>query len=151
MTSCHLRFEAQRPLSEAYPTELTAVGDHIRKRRLDLGLLQRDVAGRIGVTALTIKNWELGHTEPEICYGPSIIDFLGYVPMHKPETVRDQLLAYRMIHGVSQRKAARRIGVDPTTWYFWENRVSEPTLERPKMKFDTHVLSILRKSAFHDE
>lgn len=106
---------------------------------MDLGLRQREVAHLIGVTALTIKNWELGHTEPEICYGPSIIEYLGYVPMYRPVTVPDQLLVYRFINGYSQRKAAKHIYVDPTTWYFWENRISELTLQLPRMRVETHV------------
>ena len=56
-----------------------AVGDHIRKKRMDLGLLQREVAEIISVTVSSIYNWEHG-TEPELQYNPSIIKFLGYIP-----------------------------------------------------------------------
>ena len=38
--------------------------EHIRKRRLDLGLLQYEVATAIGVTESTVWNWKHG-TEPE--------------------------------------------------------------------------------------
>jgi DNA-binding XRE family transcriptional regulator len=50
-------------LPPGYPVELRSIGDHIRKRRLDLGLLQIEVAAQIGVTENTVLNWEHG-TEP---------------------------------------------------------------------------------------
>lgn len=36
----------------------------IRKHRLDLGLLQREVAERIGCDKMTMVNWEKGHRMP---------------------------------------------------------------------------------------
>jgi len=61
--SIHIPFEKQ-PLA-GYPTNPVTIGDHIRKRRMDLGLLQREVAEIIGVTESSIWNWEHG-TEPEL-------------------------------------------------------------------------------------
>jgi DNA-binding XRE family transcriptional regulator len=55
-----LVIRSPKPLDRAYPTELRSIGDHVRKRRLDLGLLQRDVALRIGVDKTTVFNWEAG-------------------------------------------------------------------------------------------
>lgn len=43
---------------EAYPANPKTIGEHIRKRRMDLGLMQKEVAGIIGVTESTIWNWE---------------------------------------------------------------------------------------------
>ena len=40
---------ASRPLPPAYPRELKTLGDHLRKKRLDLGLLQKDVSQSLGV------------------------------------------------------------------------------------------------------
>jgi len=51
-------------MSCAYPKVLKTVGDKIRKRRLDLGLLQREVAERVGVNETTILNWEKNRTQP---------------------------------------------------------------------------------------
>ena len=97
MLSCHLTLEAEKPLHKSYPTALLTLGDHIRKHRLDLGLLQREVAERIGVTADTITNWELARTEPGIRCLVAIIDFLGYVPFSRGETFPEKLNAYRMM------------------------------------------------------
>ena len=82
-------FSALKPLNPAYPAKLETVGDHLRKRRLDLGLWQKQVAEQIGVTTCTITNWELNRTEPEIRYYPPIIDFLSYVPFEVGESFPD--------------------------------------------------------------
>jgi DNA-binding XRE family transcriptional regulator len=55
------------------------LGDHLRRRRLELGLYQKDVAIQIGVTASTIWNWEHGWTIDKR-FVPLIVDFLGYRP-----------------------------------------------------------------------
>lgn len=60
----HVILRGQRPLPAAYPKELKTLGDQLRKRWLDLGLLQRDVARELGVSVATITNWELHHTMP---------------------------------------------------------------------------------------
>ena len=75
-----------RPLPATYPRRLRTLGDHIRKRRLDLGLLQRDVAQQLGANPDTVKNWEMGYTAPALWFIPRIIRFLGYVPF---DTTRD--------------------------------------------------------------
>lgn len=40
---CHVTLSAVKPRHRAYPEEINT-GDHLRKRRLDLGLLQRGEA-----------------------------------------------------------------------------------------------------------
>ena len=40
------------------PEELNTIGDHLRRRRLVLKLLQRQVADQIGVDKASIYNWE---------------------------------------------------------------------------------------------
>ena len=67
-----------------YPEHPLTIGEHIRKKRMDLGLLQREVAEIIGVTESSIWNWEHG-VEPELQYNPKIIKFLGYIPFDCPD------------------------------------------------------------------
>jgi len=71
----------QKPRNSRNPSERRTLGDHLRKRRLDLCLLQQDVGRHLSVTACTVKNWELGHTSPETRHRPSIHDFFGYQPL----------------------------------------------------------------------
>jgi transcriptional regulator with XRE-family HTH domain len=46
-----------------YPA--TTSGEYIRKWRLEQGLLQVDLAKKIGVNEMTIVNWEKGKTRPD--------------------------------------------------------------------------------------
>ena len=126
MPFCHLRLRAKRPLNKGYPRELKTIGDHIRKRRLDLGLQQKQVASLICVDKTTIKNWERGHRTPAIRHMPGIIEFLGYVPFAIGESVPEQLIGYRKIHGLSRKRLARILGVDEGTLWRWETGQRRP-------------------------
>ena len=75
-----LRFRAPKPLDPAYPRELKTIGDQLRKRRMDLGLFQREVAEQIGVSKDTYRFWECNATVPLPRQWPGIIRFLGYQP-----------------------------------------------------------------------
>jgi DNA-binding XRE family transcriptional regulator len=59
-----VKIQAQKPLPATYPREFKTLGDHLRKRRLELGLLQREVAERLGVDETTVYNWERNRTNP---------------------------------------------------------------------------------------
>lgn len=116
MPFCYFQLSAKRPLNSAYPKKLVTLGDHIKKRRLDLGLFQKDVAVTIGVDTCTITNWEKGHSEPELRYIPRIIEFLRYgPPLPLPITLGERIKLYRFLKGISQEQLAREIGIDPTT------------------------------------
>ena len=97
-----------------------SLGDHIRKRRLKLGLFQKELAQRLGVNPWTILNWEKGDTEPPIASIPAIVRFLGYDPFPQPKTLAQHLLAKRREMGWAIVKAAEVVGVDPSTWGGWE-------------------------------
>ncbi len=60
-----------------YPTQPNTIGEAIRKRRLDLGLRQADVAEIIGCNQMTIVNWEKGHTDPRANKMDNVKNFLG--------------------------------------------------------------------------
>lgn len=51
---------------------------------MDLGLLQREVAGQLGVDVTTVTNWELNRASPALRLLPGIIWFLGYAPWQPP-------------------------------------------------------------------
>jgi DNA-binding XRE family transcriptional regulator len=103
-----------------YPKRLKTLGDHIRKRRLDLGLLQKKVAQNIGVSRNTIYNWETNMTQPSFRWLPKIIDFLGYASYSPPQSVGERLTMVRKFLGLSQKELAAMIGVDPSTIHNWE-------------------------------
>ena len=78
---------SKTPPSQKYPEQLRALGDHIRARRLYLGLLQKEVAGIIGVTTDTITNWEKGRNRPMLSHYLKICKFLGYSPFERLKSV----------------------------------------------------------------
>ncbi len=130
---CSLALKSQKPLSAQYPKEISTLGDHIRKRRLDLGLLQRQVAEKIGVDALTLGNWERQRTKPEIRFIARIIEFLGYDPFPEPESFPEKLKTYRMKLGLSQKKLAIKLGIDPATLGGWEKGRHKPITKYLKL------------------
>lgn len=127
---CHWSLKTERPLPAAYPQEIKSLGDHIRKRRLNLGLLQKDVAKRIGVSKDTIHNWETDRTEPEVKMVPNIINFLGYVPYDSNWSFGQWLRAVRAALGLSQEQLARRAGLDESTLAKWERQGHKPTKKK---------------------
>jgi len=101
--------------SAKYPKQLKSLGDHIRKRRLDLGLFQKQAAARIGVDETTIWNWERHESSPRVRDIPAIIRFLGYNPLPVPKSLADKLLSARKALGITQKEMAKRLEIDPTT------------------------------------
>lgn len=118
---CHLWLKAPLPKSRAYPRDLWTLGDHLRKVRLDWGLLQREVAHILGVDETSVHNWEAGRRAPDLPAVPKIIQFLGYTPWGgKSRMPGERLRAYRWTRGMTQEEMARRLGVDPGTLAGWE-------------------------------
>ena len=62
---------------------------HIKKRRLEQNLLQREVAEIIGVTKSTIWNWENEYSHPKVMHMQKIIVFLGYTPNVYQSNIRE--------------------------------------------------------------
>ena len=127
----NITLSAQKQPHPAYPEALVTIGDHIRKRRLDLRLLQKEVASRIGVDADTIMHWELNRRAPKIQYVPKIIRFLGYVPFSMGASFPEKLKAYRMLKGLTQQELADALGVVLPTVQTWETGIHQPM---PKMR-----------------
>ena len=121
------------------PTQPQTVGDHIRRRRLSLKMLQREVAAQIAVDTTSVFNWEANAAAPEIRYMPAIIQFLGYNPLPAASGLGERLVRHRRTLGLSQKEAARELDVDPSTLARWERGEREPTgdfLDRVKRFFD---------------
>jgi transcriptional regulator with XRE-family HTH domain len=121
------------------PTELNTVGDHIRRKRLDLKMLQREVAERIGVGETSVFTWEANASQPDLKYMPAVIRFLGYNPLPPATGWGGRLGRHRTSLGMTREEAAKRLGVDPGTLAKWERGESEPasgSLERAERFLD---------------
>jgi len=119
--------KTQKPPPPYYPKKLKTLGDHLRKRRLDLKLYQKDVAKRIGVDEATIYNWENNRSFPPLCFIPKIIELLGYVPFEsRARTLGEKIVYSRRLLGLTQKKLAKSLGIDPSTLGRWERNESQP-------------------------
>jgi DNA-binding XRE family transcriptional regulator len=118
---CHLTLKAQKPFPPGYPQIINTLGDHLRKKRLDLKLLQKDVAKRIGVDETSIYLWENNRVNPSLSSIPKIIEFLGYIPLRMTSnSLAEQILTYRRLQGLTQKKLAHLLWIDPATIGHWE-------------------------------
>ena len=107
---------------------LENIGDHLRKKRLDLTLYQKDVARLLGVDVLTVCNWENNLTNPRLDLLPKIFKFLGYNPTERnASSFGERITRYRNRTGLSLRKLAKSLDVDPGTLGRWENNKSSPS------------------------
>jgi transcriptional regulator with XRE-family HTH domain len=97
--------------------ELKTLGDHIRKRRLEFGLLQREVADLLGADPQSVNAWERNYRQPSLRLLPAIRAFLGYdlenVPGDTPLGLR--IASKRRRLGFSQKALARCLGIDEGT------------------------------------
>ena len=105
------------------------LGKHLRKRRMDLGLSQADVARRLGAKEDTVCNWENGRSSPSLRFVPRIIDFLGYVPDDATGggSLGERTIAFRRRHGLSQQALAEQLGLDPSTVASWDRGLHRPS------------------------
>ena len=110
-----------------YPASPKTVGEMIRKRRLDLGLRQRDVAEIVGCDTMTVVNWEKSHTAfPRINHMAGVVRFLGFNPLPNGDSVAQRLVNHRKALGVTQNQFAQELGVDPSTLAKWERGERQP-------------------------
>lgn len=108
---CHFEVRVAKPKSEAYPKQQNSLGEHIRARRIDRGLLQSQVAELIGVHKLTVTKWEGNESQPAVKYIPPIVRFLGYNPTEGGPSIADRLLVARRSQGLTQRQTASQMGI----------------------------------------
>lgn len=117
-----LKGQKSKPFLETPAT----LGEHLRKRRNELGLFQREVAEQLGVDPHSVTDWERDRKEPAIRFWPAIIAFLGDDPHRAPQTLPERLHAVRRALGLPIAEIAERLGVDEGTFGRWERGASRP-------------------------
>jgi transcriptional regulator with XRE-family HTH domain len=123
----HLRGPRPRSLPRGYPTEVRTLGDHLRKRRLDLGLWQRTVAEQLGVREETVVLWENGLARPLARHYCRIVRFLGYDPEPGDQSLAGRLRTIRRRLGLSQADFAAKVGLDEGSVCRWESGSRQPS------------------------
>jgi transcriptional regulator with XRE-family HTH domain len=118
-----------------YPARLDTLGDHIKKKRLDLGWTKKRMAAELGVDETTVYNWEIDRTVPVVRVVPGIIQFLGYVPYAPAKSLPEKLRTRRRRLGLSQKKLAHLLGVDESNLRGWESGRRLPS-ERFRLLLD---------------
>ena len=120
--SLKVAVEREKPGSSIKVSESDPIGRHILKRRLERGMLQRQLAEVLGVCEDSITGWENGHSLPQISIYPRLIVFLGYVPFATAiDTIGKRIKYYRMTKGLSYKRMGKLVGVDASTVGSWEN------------------------------
>lgn len=130
-----------------YEREPRTLGQRLKKRRVELGLFQRELRNRFNLEKETYANWEKDRCIPTMKHWPLIIDFLGFDPNPAPNSFGTQLTAYRRRHGLSRRTLALFLGVDEATLWRWE---SEEIIPGSKSLFQISALLELKGFARFD-
>ncbi|MGF7076238.1 helix-turn-helix domain-containing protein [Mucilaginibacter sp. 3215] len=118
LPSCKI---TKRPNIAHYVEHPTTLGEHIRKKRMQNGLLQKDVAKLLDVSENCVTYWENGRNTPQIHFYPRIIEFLGYYPFsHEAETLAGKLLQIRQCKGLTFKQCAALLSVSEDATMRWE-------------------------------
>ncbi len=129
------------------PTEPKTVGEFLRKRRLDLGKLQSQVADLLGVSKRTLSLWETDQVYPAWAYQPRLVEYLGHDPFTDPALGRplgnesngvaflgletplsfgQQVKKHRLGQRKTGNQFAKELRVDAKTLSAWESGRREP-------------------------
>lgn len=100
------------PKPKDYSEAPQSLGEHLKKRRRELGLLQREAGERMGVSAETVSNWEIGKTKPAPSQFKPVAGFLGYDPAPEPTTLAERFEAKRRSLGTTLDQVAQYLGWD---------------------------------------
>ncbi|MGO8698347.1 MAG: helix-turn-helix domain-containing protein [Limisphaerales bacterium] len=125
----------------------TSIGQHLRKRRFDLGIRQAEAAQRLGVSQLTLSLWERDKVYPTWAYQPRLADYLGFDPFTNPTlgrpkgnetsgvaflaptgplTLGQQIRKRRLELRKNRKESAEELGVSEKTLWGWETGRCEP-------------------------
>lgn len=112
-----LRLSAPRPpvLPRGYPLAPNTFGQHLRRRRLDLGLTQRTLARRLGVREETVQLWESDRFRPLARHYGQVVRVMDFDPEGSDQDLPERLRASRRRAGLTQAELARRLRLDEGT------------------------------------
>jgi DNA-binding transcriptional regulator YiaG len=113
----------KKPFIKRYNLNPQAIGEHIRKKRIESGLLQKDLAVVLNTCEDTVTGWESQRSKPVISWYPKIIQFLGYYPYdHPADTAAGLIERCRHVLGLSYEKLGKLIGVHGSVIVDWKRK-----------------------------
>jgi transcriptional regulator with XRE-family HTH domain len=110
---------------KGFPDEPQTIGEHLKKRRIELGLKQTELANLLGVHRGSIQLWERGVGEQGVRSLASIIRLLGYVPFECGGTPGGRLSFLRRCCGKTQEEFAEMNGCSPQSIWRWESDLAD--------------------------
>ena len=114
------------------PDAANTSGEHIRKKRIEKGQFQKEVAKLLGVSEDTVTVWEKNRYEPQVQHYPKIIAYLGYYPFtHETETLAGKLRQIRYGNGFNFKRCAAlfRVSVDAAKRWERGRPISSPKMQ----------------------
>ena len=124
---------------KGYPAHPQTIGEHMKKRRLDLGLKQTEVAAQLGMHFASLQLWERGIGDPGVKSLPGIIRFLGHVPFACDPTHGGQISFLRRCCGMTQDELGTLIPCNPETIGRWESNLRASSRKHGLAKSILHM------------
>ena len=119
MPFCSLTLTAKKPSKT--PENPKTIGEHIKKRRLEMALTQAQLARRLSVSECTITGWKKNRSNPTSRCFPTMVELSGYISqLSTAPTLGQKMVQYRRRRGINQETMAEQLGVDPTTLGRWD-------------------------------
>jgi transcriptional regulator with XRE-family HTH domain len=109
----------QRQITVSRPThktiKISEFGGAIKKRRIELGWLQRDLADALGTCIETVIGWEKHGRAPMARHLPFLIKWLGFDPSPPNLTLGGAVRDRRRSMGMTQESLGNLLSLDPAT------------------------------------
>lgn len=128
---CRITIKCPKPPGTYYPKIINTLGDHLRQKRLDTGLTQKELAEKLGVFSNSLLYWETNRKDPDAYLKPRIYDFLGYVPYNPVLPFCRKIVIWRESQGLSQRQLDKKLGLNGAVSH-WERggKIAKKHLKR---------------------
>lgn len=141
--------------------EPKTLGEHLKKKRFQMGLRQEESAAKLGVSCKTLSDWETGRIFPSLTLQPRIVEYLGYdpfviAPLETPKgnepqgvaflaldskaTTGQRIRGWRIGLKKTRKQMASEIGVSVKTLWGWENDLWLPIFGKGKLTAKGFVL-----------
>jgi transcriptional regulator with XRE-family HTH domain len=130
------------------PREPKTIGEHLRKRRLELGIFQSKAACLLGVSTVTLSRWECDKVYPTWPQQPAVATYLGFDPFtnptlgspkgnetqgvdflspEAPANLGHAIIRHCMIVRKTRHQIAKELGLSPKTVWNWQVGRRQPS------------------------